>query len=56
MSTACIALHNMMVEKRVKEGDMKSAGFYDIAKDEEEEEEVVDPARDEVESHDAEVK
>lgn len=53
--TACIILHNMMVEKRVEEGDMENVGFYDIAEDEEEEEEIVDPARDEVENHDAEV-
>jgi hypothetical protein len=59
--TTCIILHNMMVEKRVEDGDEENVGFYEIygddgaVIDEEEEEEVLDPARDEVENHDAEV-
>jgi hypothetical protein len=55
--TTCIILHNMMVEKRVEDGDEENVGFYEIygddgaVIDEEEEEEVLDPARDEVENH-----
>jgi hypothetical protein len=64
--TTCIVLHNMMVEKRVVDGDEEVVGLYEIfdeqqeeddeqqEKDDDEETEL-DQAQEEVEKHDAEV-
>jgi hypothetical protein len=51
--TTCIIFHNMMVEKRVNEGDEEDINFYDICNPIDDS--VLDNEQEEVEAHDAEV-
>ena len=55
--TACIIMHNMMVEKRVEDGESESEGFYEIAicSNQDGNNEIVDGMHDEIENHDAKV-
>ena len=57
MVTACIIMHNMMVEKRVEDGESESEGFYEIAicGNQDGDNKIVDGTRDEIENHDAKV-
>ena len=50
-------MHNMMVEKRVEDGESESEGFYKIAihGNQDGDNKIVDGAHDEIKNHDAKV-